>query len=318
MAWPRRGSLFWTLSASLLAVLVFAVVLQWLVAVLLVEPGLRRWQETRNFLVAERLAAAVGKALADQAPDRVPGLVADHQREIEPARLFVHTASGRWIGAPVSQGQGPGTPGPTFAGGWARRLDAARAAYERSQGLDLEEEDRPPLARRRGREGPDPRFDFVFFASASVPATAGPGATVYVTAPRARLRVFTLLPRHAALYVPVAVLVAACAGLLISHRLQRRIARLDELATRIGRGELDARIDRPGSDELGHLGARLNAMAAGLESAREEVRALERQRSQLLADISHDLVTPLTTIRGSPRRCSTKPFRPRPKTGAGT
>lgn len=285
MQLPRRGSLFWTLSASLLAMLLLAVLLQWLVAVLLVEPGLRRWHEARSELVAVRLAARVGEALDRGDPESVPRLLAQSQREIEPSRLFVLTAAGRWIGAP---GVSPG---------WSRRLDAARLAFERATAPEEEPAD-PDAPPPRGRGGGAPRFDQVFVASAPVPGPAGRVATVYVAAPQVRFRLFAMLPRHAAVYVPVAVLLAALAGLLISHRLQRRIARLDDLASRIGQGELDARIDAPGTDEIGHLGARLNEMAERLETSRAAVSALERQRGQLLADISHDLVTPLTTIRG--------------------
>lgn len=289
MQLPRRGSLFWTLSASLLAMLLLAVLLQWLVAVLLVEPGLRRWHQARSELVAVRLAARVGEALDRGDPESVPRLVAESQHEIEPSRLFVLTAAGRWIGAP---GVSPG---------WSRRLDAARRAFEREVPREIPREDAtsetdaPPP---RGRGGGGPRFDQVFVASAPVPGPADRAATVYVASPQVRLRLFAMLPRHAAVYVPVAVMLAALAGLLISHRLQRRIARLDELASRIGQGEFDARIEAPGTDEIGHLGTRLNEMAERLESSRAAVTALERQRGQLLADISHDLVTPLTTIRG--------------------
>ena len=285
MALPRRGSLFWTLSASLLAVLLLAVVLQWLVAGLLVEPGLRRWHQTRSVLVAERLVSQVAQALDRGEMDRVGRLVAESQREIEPARLYVYTNEGHWIGA-------PGVPP-----GWARRLDAARVAYEggattRDQAPDVD----VPGPRPRGRGAP--RLESRFVARAVVTGPAERMTTVYVTASPARLRLFALLPRQAAVYVPVAVLVAALAGLIISHRMQRRIARLDDLAGRIGRGELDARIERPGGDEIGHLGTRLNEMAERLETSRAEVLALERQRGQLLGDITHDLVTPLTTIRG--------------------
>lgn len=278
---PRRASIFWTLSASLLAVLLLAVVLQWLVAVLLVEPGLQRWHQARSELVAAEFAAQVAQVLERQENESLPRLLAERQRAIEPARLYVALGEGRWVGAP---GVSPG---------WSRRLEAARRSYER--GIPLEDGPPPP----RGRGGRAPRVDFEFVAHAPVPGPTGSSATVFVAAPRVRLRFLAMLPRHAALYVPVAVLLAALAGMLISHRVQRRIARLDDLATRIGQGDLAARIEGPGRDEIGHLGTRLNEMAARLEAARDAVRALEQQRSQLLADITHDLATPLTTIRGS-------------------
>jgi signal transduction histidine kinase len=105
-------------------------------------------------------------------------------------------------------------------------------------------------------------------------------------------------PRPLLLFVPGAILVAAVGGLLIFRPLVRRIQALEELARRVGRGDLKARIDDPGEDEIGRLGAQMNEMSAKLERARAELQAVDQQRRRLLGDISHELATPLTTIRG--------------------
>ena len=104
----------------------------------------------------------------------------------------------------------------------------------------------------------------------------------------------------ASAFVPawaVAILAAvAAAALVVLWR--RRIRRFERLARRLGRRDLGARIDDPGDDELGQLGDALNQMAESLWEARETVSALDAQRWQLLADITHELATPLTSIRG--------------------
>ena len=51
-------------------------------------------------------------------------------------------------------------------------------------------------------------------------------------------------------------------------------------------------------DEIGTLGEDFNMMANRLQRSREEIDRLEKRRRQFIADVSHELKTPLTTIRG--------------------
>lgn len=102
----------------------------------------------------------------------------------------------------------------------------------------------------------------------------------------------------ALLLLPTALVLAAVAGLAIIRLLTGRLRRLEALAERIASGDLAARIPEPGDDEIGRLGRELNRMASSLQSARAELEASTDQRRRLLADISHELATPLTSIRG--------------------
>jgi two-component system sensor histidine kinase BaeS len=92
-----------------------------------------------------------------------------------------------------------------------------------------------------------------------------------------------------------AVMLALALGLALwfARRLTRPIAAIEHTATRISHGDLTARTDvPPGTDaELATLAATLDAMAAQLEQSRGSERAF-------LLSISHDLRTPLTSIRG--------------------
>jgi two-component system sensor histidine kinase MtrB len=97
---------------------------------------------------------------------------------------------------------------------------------------------------------------------------------------------------------PVSLIAAALGGMWIFRRLQRRLNRLGEQARAVGEGDLDARIDDPGEDEIGQLGHQLNAMTGKLATARERVETMEAERKRLLADITHELSTPLTSVRG--------------------
>jgi two-component system sensor histidine kinase BaeS len=88
------------------------------------------------------------------------------------------------------------------------------------------------------------------------------------------------------------VAILAIAGTaLLSRRVLRPIARLTEAAGRLGRGDLASRVSVSGGDEVAELGRSFNRMADSLQ------RAEERQR-RLVADVAHELRTPLANLRG--------------------
>jgi len=133
----------------------------------------------------------------------------------------------------------------------------------------------------------------------TVTTTAGSAGEVIVLGMPRRFYVqHPAVPMRIFLFLPIAVLLASAAGLIMFRGLLHRLRGLEHLAARVTEGDLEARVANPGSDEIGRLGARLNRMTASLAEARDRVAASERQRRQLLADISHELATPLTSIRG--------------------
>jgi signal transduction histidine kinase len=86
----------------------------------------------------------------------------------------------------------------------------------------------------------------------------------------------------------------AGAAILLGRRLTRPIREASEATNNIARGQLSTRLPEPArhhTDELAQLARSVNAMAAELERA----RVLEQQ---FLLSVSHDLRTPLTSIRG--------------------
>jgi two-component system sensor histidine kinase MprB len=87
------------------------------------------------------------------------------------------------------------------------------------------------------------------------------------------------------------IALAAALGRLVARSVLAPIADLTETAEHIElTGDLARRIDAPGSDEVGRLAARFNAMLDRLQSS------LSSQR-QLVADASHELRTPITSLR---------------------
>lgn len=66
----------------------------------------------------------------------------------------------------------------------------------------------------------------------------------------------------------------------------------------MGEGNLDRTIPVKGKDELSSLSQNINQMAAELKERFEYQKKLEKEKSELIANISHDLRTPLTSIIG--------------------
>lgn len=92
--------------------------------------------------------------------------------------------------------------------------------------------------------------------------------------------------------------VGALASVLIFRPASRRLAGLADTARRLGAGDAAARAPESGGDEIAGVAKAFNQMAGDLVQRAEALQASDRVRRQLLADVSHELMTPLTAIRG--------------------
>jgi signal transduction histidine kinase len=79
---------------------------------------------------------------------------------------------------------------------------------------------------------------------------------------------------------------------------RRRLKAVQEATERLGAGDLDARAPDYGGDEVAALARSFNKMALELASRARALEAADSARRQLLADVSHELMTPLTAMRG--------------------
>ena len=83
---------------------------------------------------------------------------------------------------------------------------------------------------------------------------------------------------------------AMAAALMLSGMLTRPVKALTQTIRRMGKGDLSARVNVRTSGELKELAESYNAMA-------EQIEHLDKSRSQFVANASHELKTPLATMK---------------------
>lgn len=91
--------------------------------------------------------------------------------------------------------------------------------------------------------------------------------------------------------IGVSLLVAVLLSWLTSRRILRPVQALTAATRQMGQGDLSARVPVKGKDELAELGQSFNQMA-------EEMGHQEQLRRNLVTDVAHELLTPLTAVRG--------------------
>lgn len=150
-------------------------------------------------------------------------------------------------------------------------------------------------------------------------------AAVVEADPAVALAPVLKMRREVLLGLGFSLLVLLAMGFLFTRRLTGRLARVMAGAEAFGRGELDARIQLPGSDELTELAGTFDRMGAELEGARArllrwnddlkqkvdeataELRAAQAQLveaqklaavGQLGAGVAHEINNPLAGILG--------------------
>jgi signal transduction histidine kinase len=94
------------------------------------------------------------------------------------------------------------------------------------------------------------------------------------------------------------ILVTAGVGLLLFRRLTQRLRGMQEVVADFEQGQFDRRVEVTSRDEIGRLGECFNRMADNLAETMEELRQADRMRRELVANVSHDLRSPIASIQG--------------------
>ena len=117
---------------------------------------------------------------------------------------------------------------------------------------------------------------------------------VLVSAPMAQTKNFMLRSSTLFFYVAITVLIVSMLAASFLSRMQvRPLGQMADAARRFGRGELSVRVEESpkNTSEINDLDRAFNTMVDSLESS-------ERRRQEFVANVSHELKTPMTTIGG--------------------
>lgn len=121
--------------------------------------------------------------------------------------------------------------------------------------------------------------------------TAYPDEQETYRAYQASLRIWLLLP-------PLCVLAAAFFVVRISRAIRGPLDRLGEAIAARSEGRSVTVGDCSGVREIRRIGRSFDVLSARLEESEKERDHLDRARQQMIADVSHDLKTPVTVIAG--------------------
>jgi len=284
----RSRSLFWTFAGAFLLVLVVAAILQTAMVLLVVRPFAIHLAEGEATLQVHQAADRI--AASDRGDETIRHILHGLQRERWGEGILAFVSADHRI---VPGGYIPQRARP--------RMEAL---------LEGTLVPRPPRGPRRGPPTGTPEEPSATSEESGqrvserrlriVTRAEVPGGGE-VVALRVRER-FPWLPPGAPtnllLFLPLALVIAGGAGAVMFRSLVRRIRALEVLAGRVAEGDLEARVTVSAPDELGRLGATLNRMTERLAEAKRTLETHDTQRRRLLADISHELATPLTSIRG--------------------
>lgn len=129
------------------------------------------------------------------------------------------------------------------------------------------------------------------FIIAGVPVP-GNGGAVLLLAPAEPVRHSLILARR---YLWLAgggtLLLGTVLALLLSRHLLRPVIAIEQATRSIAKGDLSTRVDVSSGDELEVLAGAVNQMT-------EQLQAFETRRREFLANVAHELRTPLSYIRG--------------------
>jgi two-component system OmpR family sensor kinase len=320
--WYR--SLYWRIAFGFIAML----------AILLLAQGLLfLWLTDRIFGTPARtpaqLAALVAEDVAAELQQRPDGdfeaFVRDHFSRVyqpflvvlsdgrrasnRPTGLppeFGRVVAGRMRGEPLSGGRfgeaglpphSPVTPGGDEAGRGAPPSEPGGNA----RGL----QGRPPIEPRMGPGGPGgspgrrggPRFP-IDYAPIVVNDRQVGVVAVPSNPPPVSVALRELGPTLTWFGLGLLGVGATLTALFVFRPAHKRLRTLEQAARALGEGRTDVRATEAGGDEVSSLARTFNRMAIDLDSRATALAASDRARRQLLADVSHELMTPLSAIRG--------------------
>ncbi len=124
-----------------------------------------------------------------------------------------------------------------------------------------------------------------------VPVPDGRGGVMLMAPAEPVQRSLTVARRYLILAGGVTLALGTGLALMLARSLTRPVQAMEQATRAIARGDFSVRVPVTSGDEIGRLGEAINRMSAQLE-------AYETRRREFLANVAHELRTPLSYIRG--------------------
>jgi signal transduction histidine kinase len=126
-------------------------------------------------------------------------------------------------------------------------------------------------------------------------------ANLYIITRKDITGVYTQLNDNLKFLKTISVVVLILSALImyvITYLLTRPLEKLNRITTQISGGDYTVRADVKSDDEVGELAGNFNTMAGSVEEHVEELKDMVKRRDQFVADFTHEMKTPMTTIIG--------------------
>jgi signal transduction histidine kinase len=282
-AWYR--SLYWRLALGLIAFLALALVAQGLLFIWMTDRIAGSMPARSPRRLAVLVASDVGAAIA-----RDPDLDLEAYLREQYGQVFTQ------IVVLMRDGR-------TASNHTDRLAPELQAMLRREARLALS---RPFALRRRGpRQDPDgapgpaaARATRIEFGPIFIDGSLQGVVAVPLGRPSFSLLVRELGPTMGLIGGLVLIAGGAVIAFVVFGPARRRLRAVQEATERLGAGDLTARAPEEGGDEVAEVARSFNRMAGELAARAQALESSDRARRQLLADVSHELMTPLTAMRG--------------------
>ncbi len=113
--------------------------------------------------------------------------------------------------------------------------------------------------------------------------------------------IYTMMEQQAAYYnilLVVVLIICSVFMYILSTLLTKPLEKLQKTSESFGNGDYQARVSINSRDEVGQLADTYNSMADSVEDHMEELKNMVTRQEQFVADFTHELKTPMTSIIG--------------------